>query len=134
MDVKDIIIRDRFLRTLEQHYAMNIVYAMASTIQGALNRLKPDVIFSIMPDNYIMDIFERLQTRCKKISHCTVMSLLNGYFRITRRGELLKCRNVFKKKRCQVPLICWNFLKIIGPGNTKWLSSHQNFSANYKSI
>ena len=61
MDVKDIIIRDRFLRTLEQHYAMNIVYAMASTIQGALNRLKPDVIFSIMPDNYIMDIFERLQ-------------------------------------------------------------------------
>ena len=102
MDVKDIIIRDRFLRTLEQHYAMNIVYAMASTIQGALNRLKPDVIFSIMPDNYIMDIFERLQTRRKKIYIGTVMSLLNGYFRITRRGELLKCRNVSEKEALSV--------------------------------
>ena len=102
MDVRDIIMRDRFLRTLDRHYAMNIVHAMANTIQNALNRLEPDVIFSIMPDNYIMDIFERLQKRREKIYIGTVMSLLNGYFRITRRSELLKYRNVSEKEALSV--------------------------------
>lgn len=93
-EFSEMIIRDRYLRSLHRHKAERMIRAMSYAVEDALVQIQPDVILSIMTDNYIMALFEKIQIRRKGLYIGTVVSLLDGYSRLTRSGELWQCRSV----------------------------------------
>jgi hypothetical protein len=93
-EFSEMIVRDRYLRSLDVLKAQKMIRAMSYAVEDALDKINPDVILSIMTDNYIMALFERIQTRRKGLYIGTVVSLLDGYSRLTRSGELWQCRDV----------------------------------------
>ena len=83
----DIIIRCRLLRNLASRDALLHLNSMRDAIRCVLDRTNPDVILSETIDSYIMDIlyFESLQRKIPFVGLVTVF--INGYFRISARGE-----------------------------------------------
>lgn len=84
---EDIIIRCRLLRSLSTHEALLHLNSMRDAICNVIDELKPDYILSETIDSYIMDIlyFESRKRAIPFIGLVTVF--LNGYFRISARGE-----------------------------------------------
>lgn len=86
-DDRDIIDRCRLLRAIPKEKAILHLYSMREAIRVVLDSVKPDVVLSETIDSYIMDV---LYFECKKrdlqfVGLVTVF--LNGYFRISSRGE-----------------------------------------------
>jgi len=87
-EVEDIIVRCRFLRSLERPLAQRMVYAMWKTIAQLLDEYAPDVIIGTTPDNYVLDLFERVARSYGKPYIGMTDSFINGYSRFTNRGEI----------------------------------------------
>lgn len=83
----DIILRCRLLRNLERATAERHLIAMAIAIKGVLKDHSPSLVLSVTVDSYVIDLI-RIMAEVKKIDYIGLVgTFVNGYFRITSRGE-----------------------------------------------
>ncbi|EGR1129911.1 hypothetical protein EDL57_18120 [Vibrio cholerae] len=84
---EDIILRCRLLRSLSKDLALLHLNSMRDAIREVIEDFNPDIVISETIDSYIMDIlfFESKSRKIPFIGLVTVF--LNGYFRISARGE-----------------------------------------------
>lgn len=88
----DMIKRCRLLRAIELSEAKRHLYCMRSAIGEALDSIKPDLVLSETIDSFLMDLIY-VESRKRNIQFIgLVPSFVNGYFRVTARGEYHKLR------------------------------------------
>jgi len=90
----DFIKRCRVLRSLTKDEALLHLFSMKKAISDALDRERPDIVISEVVDQYLIDL---LRFECKQRDlpfFGLVVSFVNGYFRITSRGEKGENRSV----------------------------------------
>jgi len=91
---QEIIARCRLLRSIPIKEAEFHLEYMRTSISEVLTSFSPDLILSETIDSYIMDLLEE-QSSFRKIPFIgLVKSFINGYFRISSRGELCPVREV----------------------------------------
>ena len=83
----DMIKRCRLLRALEPSEAKKHLDCMRFAIAEALDRFKPDLVFSETIDSFLMDLLYAECVRRDIRFIGLVPSFVNGYFRVTARGE-----------------------------------------------
>lgn len=91
---EDIIIRCRLLRSIDKKDALLHLNAMREATREVFEEHDPDIVLSETIDSYIMDIlyFESKERGIPFIGLVTVF--VNGYFRISARGEYNYVREV----------------------------------------
>lgn len=89
----DMIKRCRLLRAIDLDEARKHLECMRSAISEAFDSIRPDLVLSETIDSFLMDLIyaESLKRDIKFIG--LVPSFVNGYFRVTARGEYNKLRN-----------------------------------------
>lgn len=91
---RDIILRCRLLRKLERVEALKHLYAMRIAIHEIMEQLNPDIVLSLTVDSFVIDCLYEY-TQSKSIAFIgLVPSFINGYFRVTARGEHICLREV----------------------------------------
>lgn len=96
LDEDDFILRCRLLRSLSRDEARLHLYSTRDAIAKVLDELKPDLVISEVVDQFLIDL---LRHECNQRSipfYGLVVSFINGYFRITGRGEKSQIRNNVK--------------------------------------
>ncbi|MDI9391605.1 MAG: hypothetical protein QM402_09810 [Synergistota bacterium] len=91
-EINDIIIRCRFLRSIERSQAMRMIYAMWKAIEQILHECDPDIIIGMPIDSYVLDLMDRVARTQDKPYVEIVQSFIKGYSRFTHRGELVVIR------------------------------------------
>ena len=95
--VNEIIERDRMLRNINRNLSIKLINSMYQAIEKVLTQFKPKIVLSMAIDSYVLDLLY-LICKKKKIKYVgLIASCINGYFRITAKGELNKNLK-FKKK------------------------------------
>ena len=93
-DELNVVLRCRLLRALSRPKALIHLRAMRKAIQEILDRENPDLILTETIDSYIMDLLH-IESKKRKIRFIgLVPTFINGYFRITARGEYVPSRYV----------------------------------------
>lgn len=88
-----VIQRCRFLRTLPDEEAITCVKSMWIAIERICEIHQPDYIFGMVMDSYVMDIMDRVMRERGGQYIGFLNNMVNGYSRLTSRGELIKYRN-----------------------------------------
>ena len=83
----DFIARCRLLRALDKPEAIRHLAAMGQAIQELLAKEQPSVVLSLMVDSYLMDLLRYYCDRLGIKFVGLVPTFVNGYFRVTARGE-----------------------------------------------
>ncbi len=83
----DFIARCRLLRALDKPEAIRHLAAMGQAIQELLAKEQPSVVLSLMVDSYLMDLLRYYCDRLGVKFIGLVPTFVNGYFRVTARGE-----------------------------------------------
>ncbi|MGC9337353.1 MAG: hypothetical protein ACP5EQ_04590 [Candidatus Cloacimonadia bacterium] len=92
LDREDIFLRCRLLRSLPENAAQTMFRAMEDSINSILDEVQPDIILGITVDSYVLDTL-RICGQKRNIPYIGMVPVfINGYFRITARGELNKIR------------------------------------------
>lgn len=88
----DMIKRCRLLRAIELELARKHLDSMRLAISEAFDAAKPDLVLSETIDSFLMDLIyaECIKRNIKFIG--LVPSFINGYFRVTARGEYNRMR------------------------------------------
>lgn len=86
-DAEDMILRCRLLRKLPRSEAERHVYAMANAVSEILANHKPEIVLSLTVDSYVIDLMLHFCTLMGIRFIGLVPSFVNGYFRVTARGE-----------------------------------------------
>lgn len=95
--VNEIIERDRMLRNINRNLSIKLINSMYQAIEKVLTQFKPKLVVSMAIDSYVLDLLF-LICKKKRIKYVgLIASCINGYFRITAKGELNKNLK-FKKK------------------------------------
>ena len=95
--VNEIIERDRMLRNINRNLSIKLINSMYQAIEKVLTQFKPKIVLSMAIDSYVLDLLY-LICKKKRIKYVgLIASCINGYFRITAKGELNKNLK-FKKK------------------------------------
>lgn len=89
-----VVLRCRLLRALDRSKALKHLRAMRRAIQEVLDREVPDLILTETIDSYIMDLLHTESEKRKIRFIGLVPTFINGYFRITARGEYVSSRHV----------------------------------------
>lgn len=93
-DRKEIIARCRLLRNIEESVAEDLISACAISILSLLDELKPKFILSLTVDSYVTDLLSYFAAQ-KGIKYIGLVSFfINGYCRLTTKGEYIKIRSV----------------------------------------
>lgn len=94
----DMIKRCRLLRAIELDVARKHLDSMRSAISEAFDAAQPDLVLSETIDSFLMDLIyaECIKRNIKFIG--LVPSFINGYFRITARGEYNHLRTPSKEE------------------------------------
>ena len=101
-DSEDFIKRCRVLRSLDYDEALKHLHAMKKAVSKMLDEQNPDLVISVVVDQYLIDLI-RYESRLRGIPFFgLVVSFLNGYFRITGRGEYSFFRNANESEVDQV--------------------------------
>jgi len=93
-DYHSIHKRCRYLRQLNEEEATKCINAMWLAADRIINENNPDVIFGQVMDSYVTDIFDRVGRQYNKEYTGFLNNMINGYSRLTSRGELRKYRTV----------------------------------------
>lgn len=88
----EIIQRCRLLRSLDEPTAVLHLGAMQEAIRAMLDRERPDVIFCESIDQFLHDILFREAEKRGIAAYGLIRSFVNGYFRISTRGEYQRVR------------------------------------------
>ena len=94
IDSDDFIKRCRLLRSLDAEDALLHLYSMKKAVSDAFDREKPDLVISEVIDQYLIDLIKFECDKREVPFFGLVVSFVNGYFRITSRGERGIDRNV----------------------------------------
>ncbi|AOY87135.1 hypothetical protein BKP64_02470 [Marinobacter salinus] len=87
VEIDDIIIRCRLLRALDFEFAKRLVHSAIQAIERVLENVQPKYILSVTVDSYIIDLLARLAKKRAIKFIGLVPTFVDGYFRITERGE-----------------------------------------------
>lgn len=88
----DVIRRCRLLRTLDHQTAQVHVAAMRRAMREMLRREKPDVIICESIDQFLHDLLFREAAALGIPAYGLIRSFVNGYFRVSERGEYVPVR------------------------------------------
>lgn len=92
--LEDIIARCRLLRTIDKSHAISLVNACYKTINDLFNELQPRYVIGLTVDSYVIDII-RFVAEERGLTYFGLVPLfINGYCRISARGELNQFRDV----------------------------------------
>lgn len=94
IDPTDFIERCRLLRSLTREDALLHLFSMHKAISDTFDRERPDIVISEIIDQYLIDLIKFECDKRKIPFFGLVVSFVNGYFRITSRGEKSLTRNV----------------------------------------
>ncbi len=97
-EIDDIILRCRYLRIIKKNKAINLVKSVSTAINNILVKKNYNLILCEAIDNYIYDILFRLAEKRDINSISYIHSFVNGYVRISSRGEHLRLRNVSEEE------------------------------------
>ena len=89
-EISDIIARCRLLRDIRRTEAIKLICCMWLSISKLFDFEKPDVCIGLTVDSYVIDL---VSIKCQKLGipyYGIVVSFVNGYFRLTTRGEYNK--------------------------------------------
>lgn len=87
LEIRDIILRCRLLRSVTEEQARLMIFAMFQAIDRVLVANRPDVILSVTIDSYIIHLIYICSKNYKIPFVGLIPSFVNGYFRITALGE-----------------------------------------------
>jgi hypothetical protein len=88
----DIRKRCRLLRSIPEGKARRMLAAMAVALNEALDRTKPDFVLSYAVDSYVLDLLLHLAQRRGAEYIGLAAIFVNGYYRVTARGEYRSLR------------------------------------------
>ncbi len=89
-DFEGIVIRCRYLRSLEKKRALATAKAMCLGIERIVETYQPDVIFGMVMDSYVLDIIDQVMRKKNSQYIGFLNNMINGYSRLTSRGELIQ--------------------------------------------
>lgn len=90
----EVISRCRLLRALEIDEALLHLYSMRKAIALCLDNFNPDIVITETIDSYIMDLLD-IESRKRSIPCVGLVTVfVNGYYRVSIRGEYVKSRDV----------------------------------------
>jgi hypothetical protein len=93
-DIADIVVRCRLLRSINRPKALKMIFSAFRAIERVLDDQKPRYVMSVTVDSFVIDLLARA-SRMKGIKFLgLVPTFVNGYFRITERGEKAVNREV----------------------------------------
>jgi len=88
----DIIKRCRLLRSLEENEALLHLYSMKEAVEEIFDKFNPNLVVSETIDQYLMDLIYH-ECKNRNIPFVgLVVTFINGYYRISSRGEYNYCR------------------------------------------
>ena len=93
-EIDEIIKRCRLLRSLDYEIANKLIFSCERAIRHVIEINKPANVLSITIDSYILDVMERICIEIGIKFVGLVPVFLNGYFRVTSRGERNTVRDV----------------------------------------
>lgn len=85
---QDMQFRCRLLRTLPVATARRMLAAMVTVVDQILDELSPDLVVSSTVDCYVIDVLRFCSEKRRIPFFGLVQSMVNGYARVTARGEL----------------------------------------------
>lgn len=88
----DIRLRCRFLRKQKVDFAYMLIKRYYYGIKKIFSDIKPDVVLAQLPDNYCMDIIQRVALEMDVTLINMVGEFIKGYSRMTLRGEYIYTR------------------------------------------
>lgn len=88
----EVIARCRLMRSLEPVTARRHVKAMRRAAREMLYRVKPDVFLSESIDQFLHDVLFQEVNDARIASFGMIRTFVNGYFRISERGEMRHAR------------------------------------------
>jgi len=92
-DSDDFIQRCRLLRSIDRSNALLHLHAMKCAVSRMFDEHSPDLVISEIVDQYVIDLI-RHECVVRGIPFFgLVVSFINGYFRITSRGEYTQVRD-----------------------------------------
>lgn len=97
IELNDIIVRCRLLRSLPRKLAVKMIMAMDYSVNSMFDEVKPNYIVSVRVDSYVLDIIER-SSKKRGIIFLGIWksAFKKGYFFVTSRGELNYLRPAFE--------------------------------------
>lgn len=90
---REIILRCRLLRSLDEPTAIRHLTAMHDALSAMLDREKPDVLLCESIDQFLHDLLFREAERRGIAAYGLIRSFVNNYLRISTRGEYQKVRD-----------------------------------------
>ena len=94
LDIDDIILRCRLLRNIDRLKAERLVNAMAVALENLAECTSFDAILCLTTDCYIQHVMVVFAQSAGMPFIGLVPTFVDGYFRITKLGELNECRDV----------------------------------------
>lgn len=85
---EEVIIRCRLLRSFQPDYAHRHVRAMRRAAREMLARARPDVFLCESIDQFLHDILFQEARAAGVATYGLIRSFVNGYYRISERGEM----------------------------------------------
>ncbi|WBU40026.1 hypothetical protein [Marinobacter alkaliphilus] len=93
-EVSSIVIRCRLLRSIPYSLALQLIFSASNAINQVLDEQHPNYVLSVTVDSYIIDLLARLSRKKGARFIGLAPTFVNGYFRITERGEKAVNREV----------------------------------------
>lgn len=93
-DIDSVACRCRLLRALPRKKAVQLIAAMAHSIEVLFAEHQPVAVLSLTVDNYVLDLLSRASRRHSVPFIGLVPSFVDGYFRVTVAGERQPLRDV----------------------------------------
>ena len=102
IEINNIIIRCRLLRSLRRELAIKMILAMDYSVNILFDETNPKYIVSLRVDSYVLDLIER-SSKKRGIIFLGIWksAFIKGYFFVTSRGELNYLRPTFEQVVCE---------------------------------
>ncbi len=91
-EMHDIIIRCRLLRNIDIKQARQLVNACYLSVKEVFNHVKPTHVIGLTVDSYVIDIIRYVSEEYGLKYWGVIGTFINGYSRISARGESNFCR------------------------------------------
>jgi hypothetical protein len=93
-EIDDIAIRCRLLRSLQIGVARRLIFSAFYGVSRAIDTYSPEYVLSVTVDSYIIDVLSKV-AKLRGVKFIgLVPTFIDGYFRITERGEKAVDRDV----------------------------------------
>ena len=90
--MENIRLRCRFLRSIDKELAYSLIQKYTHGIREIFNKQKPDLVLAQIPDNYCMDIIQRIAVEHGSTLIHVIGEFIKGYSRLSLRGEYIYTR------------------------------------------